>query len=324
MNHRTSVAFACLLSLIGTSASAYSESSASINAINFQLIDLVPQDGAASFQFTAGKTALSINTVDGVTGDADSVAKTRSGTFAFADSFASQLSKASATASISADQLKAGGSASGASSSYNSGANTGSSNSYPYYGGSTSLTLSAHSMLVITAEASVFASATNPTAASCYYCSPSESASASASMLLNYSYNSGNTSVSYNFNDSVSVNAQARGAYVSQEFVGYRQVPYTTYYGYTYYYNEPIYKDVSHALKEETKSASKYLTAVFVNSTDAAVSANLYFGVSASGQATSAALLPTSVVAVPEADAAWMLLAGLGIVGSVAARRRAR
>ncbi len=323
MNRRTSVVFACLLSMVGSSAFAYAESSATINAINFQLIDLVPQDGAASFQFSAGKTALSVSTSDGTVGESDTIAKTRNGTFAFADAFASQLTNASATASISTDQIKTSGSASGSNTSYNGFANTGVSNSYPYYSG-TNLTLSAHSMLIITAEASAFASATNPASPSCNYCSPSESASASAGMWLNYSYNSGSTSVNYSFNDALNISAQARGAYVSQELAGYRQVAYTYYDGSTYYYYEPIYNSVSHALQEETKSASKYLTAVFVNSTDTAISANLYFGVTASGLANSAAALPTSVVAVPEADAAWMLLAGIGIVGCVAARRRAR
>lgn len=325
MRNRISAALACSLSLIGSSAFAYAESSASINAIQFQLIDLMPQDGPASFQYSGGKTTLSVSTTDGGTGDADSISKTRSGTFAFSDQFVSQLDHVSSTAGIALDRLGVSGSASGVGStysSYSSGATTGIYSSYPYYNSTGNLTLSAHSMLVISAEASVFASATNPASTSCYYCSSSENAGASASMTLNYSYSGGNTSASYSFNDAVGVNATARGAYQSQEFVGYRQVPYT-YGGYTYYYSEPIYNTVTHPLVEETKSASKYLTAVFMNTSDLAVSANLYFSVSAAGTAnTAAAVLPGPVAAVPEADAAWLLLAGMGVVGGVAARRR--
>lgn len=326
MRNRISAALACSLSLIGSSAFAYAESSASINAIQFQLIDLVPQDGPASFQYSGGKTTLSVSTTDGGTGDADSISKTRSGTFAFSGQFDSQLDHVSSTATIALDRLSVSGSASGVGytySNYSSGVTTGNYSSYPYYNSTGNLTLSAHSMLVITAEASVFASATNPASTSCYYCSSTENAGASASMTLNYAYSGGNTSASYSFSDAVGVNATARGAYQSQEFAGYRQVPYYTYGGYTYYYSEPIYNTVNHPLVEETKSASKYLTAVFMNTSDSAVSANLYFSVSAAGTAnTAAAVLSGPIAAVPEADAALLLFAGLGVVGCVAARRR--
>lgn len=326
MRHRVSAGLACALSLVGSSALAFAESSAAINSIQFQLIDLAPQDGPASFQYSGGKTTLLVSTTDGG-GDADSMSKTRSGTFAFSDEFASQLEHVSSTAVIALDRLNVSGSASGLGqtySSYSSRVTTGIDSSYPYYNSTGNLTLSARSMLVITAEASVFASATNPAPASCYYCSSTENAGAAASMTLNYSYGGGNTSASYSFNDAVGVNATARGAYQSQEFAGYRQVPYT-YGGYTYYYSEPIYNTVTHPLVEETKSASKYLTAVFMNTSDSAVSANLYFSVSTAGTAnTAAAVLPGSVSAVPEADAAALWLAGLGVVGGVAARRRVR
>jgi len=327
MYRNSSVALACALSMCGSSAFAAAESSASIKSLNFELIDLNPADGAASFSFGGvGATQLSLNTNNSTQGESDAFSKTRAGTFNFSQTFSSDLTNVSARASIGQQELSAAGKAVGSGTSYNATASTGLSSPYYYYPSNGNLSLSAHSMLIVTAEASAFASATNPSGTCYYYCSPSEQASANVGMSLNYSYSSGSTSMSYSFNDALSLTAQATVAYTSQEFKGIEWVPYTDYWGNTYYQYQPIFETVEHPLQEQTSSATKYLTAVFLNTSDTTQTASLLLNVSASGFASTgeAAPLVASMSTVPEADGYALFLAGLSVTGFIMLRRRVR
>lgn len=181
-------------------------------------------------------------------------------------------------------------------------------------------------MVIITVDANVFASATNPAACSgsyyYYSCSPSESASASVSMNMSYSYSSANGSVSYSFSDTLGVSSSARGTYTQQVFEGYEYVYYDYGNGYGYYYSQPVYSYIDHPELEETKSGSKTFTAVFMNTSDVIQTASFQLSANIMGNATSALAAPPVLPAVPEPEGVMMALTGLAGIGLVLARRR--
>jgi hypothetical protein len=305
----TTVAAACVLAFTSSSVLAAAQSSATISGLNFTLIDLNPRDGIApsfSFLSQSGSTILSISATDNALGEADSAFSKRAGTFTFSNQFLSDLTHADASASVSGNALTASGSASGAQTSYNASASTGpSNNTYPYYNGALNLSLSANSLLLIEADVSLLASASNPSACGYYYyyCDPSESASANATLSLSYSYYQGNSSASFNDNKSVALQAIARGP----SFSRYGQYnPYSGYY-------EEVYTSIPGT--EETKSLNDVLTTVFTNSSGATQVGALGLSVVASGFGTSPA-------PVPEPSSYALLLTGLGVMGALANRRR--
>lgn len=307
---KTALAFACAIASSGTFAAA--QSSASISDLTFQVIDLDLSDGAgSSFQFSnAGRTLLSLNASNGVSGESDSYSRNRLG-WLVPGSFASDLSPVSASATINATGISLQGEALGRGN-YSASGSTG--DDYYWYYGTSYLTLSARSMVVVTGKASVFASATNPSADSCGwgYCSASETASASATMQLNYSYYSGNTSMSYSFSEALNANAYATAAHTQSIFDGYEIV--ATPWG-NYWY--PRYRNVDVAMTEQTMSQEKTFTAVFVNSSDVAQSARMYLGASISGVGTTPLAAP-----VPEPETWALAAAGLLLVGARARRMR--
>ncbi|AWI53957.1 hypothetical protein DEH84_11350 [Aquabacterium olei] len=316
----------CALGLSTSLASAAVQSSASIHNLSFQLIDLNPLDGAAfTLMNNAGTSTMSLSVSDSTYGESDSFGRSRQGLLSFTKSVESSLDNASGSASLSTTSLSVHGSAYGPGTSYS--ASVASGSAYSYYG-SNNITLSAQSILVIKADASVFAEALNPQACTSYYwCSNVESASASASMALSYSNGGPLGSVSYNYSDTVSVSATARGAYTESVFVGYRDV-----YGYGYgcssywYYCQAVYEDVVRPATEQSSSDSRSFVAVFMNASNSDVTASLSLNVSTSGSASTpfaqAAALGAPLPAVPEPGTWGLLAAGMLTVGSLNLRRR--
>lgn len=325
MVRNASVALACALSCVAPSVFAAAQSSASIDSISFQLIDLNPFDGIAtsySFVTGAGSTSLSASATNNPQGESDSLSKTRTGTFKFSQLFATDVVDTASTASISNQALTASGSATAPGASYSASASTGMSGYY--YSSPLNLTLSANSVLVISANASLFASATNPQG-SCgyYYCSPTDQANASATLSLNYSYGMPGGYMNYSFSDTTSLNSSATPAYTRQDYVGYEMVPYyTDSTGYTYYYYNPIYQYTDVPKVEQTQSSDRMLTVAFMNTTNMEQKASLYFGVLASGSSSSGLAASFSAAPVPEAETYALFLAGMGVVGATALRRR--
>jgi hypothetical protein len=311
-------ALACVLGLSVSSAFAAAESSASISNLKFELTSLIPGT-AASFELLnkMGNTALNLNVTDTGAGESDQFGKTRVGTFGFTKEFETELTNASGSASIDASALAVSGRAFGAGTSYSAGAATGSG----YYG-SNNLALSAYSILVIRADASAFASATNPTACQSYYCGSSDQGVASASMGLNYNYSAAGSQISYSFSDSVTANAVAVGAHTVQEFKGYELITDPDY-GYSYY--RPIYETINYPLQEQTVTNARSFMAVFVNTTSQTQYASLNLGVSISGNANTPFAVASAggpVASVPEAGSVMLSMIGFGLVGGLVARRR--
>jgi hypothetical protein len=306
------IALACVVA--STSAMSAAQSSASINNLSFQVIDLDLSNGY-NFQFNSqGRTLLSLSTTNNESGESDYFSRNRNG-WLVPGSFESDLGFVTGKATVSAQGFSLSGQSLG-NGSYGANASSGSENYWSWgYG---DLSLSANTMVIITAKASVFASATNPSACSWwYYCSPSESASASAGMSLSYNYYSGNSSVSYSFNESLNASASATGAHTRQEFLGYEIV--TDPWGYSYY--QPIYQYIDVPMTEGTESKERTLTAVFVNHSDTTQMARFGLRASINGNATS----PLAISPVPEPETWALLLAGLAVVGARVQRtRRAR
>jgi MYXO-CTERM domain-containing protein len=319
MTRSTSVALACALALSATSALAASQSSASITGLTFTLIDLKPNDGvAASFSFlnANGSTALSVSASDTLVGDSDTQSRTRAGTFAFSREFLTDIANAGAKASITGQSsLVASGSAAGPQTSYNASVSTGVQNSY-YYPSQLNLSLSANTVLLITADVSLTASASNPIGCSYYYCNVTESASSFASLTLAYSYNASGLSTSYSGTDSLSLQASARGAYTESYYDYSHYNPYTGWYDYV---------TTVHPKVEEDKSLNDQLSQVFTNASKSTQWASVGLSVGASGQANSP-LAPTISIntptMVPEPESYAMGLAGLGVAGLLLRRRR--
>ena len=324
MIRSTSVAIACALAFSATtSAFAASQSSASITGLTFTLIDLKPRDGIApSFSFlnSVGSTVLSVNATDNFVGESDSASRTRVGTFSFTRSYLTDIANAEAHSAIASNTLTASGSAFGAQTTYSAGASTGAStNSYYYYGQPLNLSLSANTVLLIDADVSLSAAASNPQSCGYYCYGASESASASASMSLTYSYSGTGVSTSYSANQSLSLQAVARGATTNYNYV---YNPSTGWYDYVY---------TTVPKTEEDKSLNDVLSGVFTNSSSTTQFASLGLSVSASGHATSPKLalplpfgggLPSSPSAVPEPESYAMGLAGMGVLGLLLRRRR--
>lgn len=325
MTRNLSIALACALSVATPSVFAAAQSSAAINSISFQLIDLNPFDGIAtnySFINGAGSTNIGVSAINNSVGESESYNKTRAGIFKFSQEFSTDVVDTSSTASISSSALTASGSATAPGANYSASASTGPS-SYSYTGYA-NLSLSANSILLISADASVFASATNPQG-SClyYYCSMTDQATATASLQLNYNYSMPGGYVSYSVNDSLGLNSMATPAYTRQDYVGYELVPYyTDSEGNTYYDYRPIYQYTDVPKVEQTQSDSRMLTVAFVNTSNVAQTASLSFGVSVSGFSSSGFASSFAAAPVPEAETYALFLAGLGVVGAAALRRR--
>lgn len=320
MSRTTKVALAlAALSFTCSSAFAASSASASITGLSFQLYDLNPLDGPATYSFAGGSTSLSMSASDSVLGDSDSASRTRSGFLSFTKEYSTQLDNVAASASISPAALLASGSASGPSTNFNASATTG-------VGGGTFLTLSPKSILVITASAQLLASASNPAACvsgNYYYysCNPSESATAQASMSLSYSYSSSSGSASVNYSDTASLSASARGAYDASDYYDWY---YCYYYGVSCGGGSTHYDQV-----EESKSDARTFQAVFMNTSDVAQTASFYLSTGVSGTATSGLQtisMPMATAAmtatVPEPESYALVLAGVGVVGLMMSRRR--
>lgn len=321
MTRKLSIALACALAVTAPSAFAFAESSATISSINFQLIDLNPFDGiATNYSFsTGGFTSLNASANNTTLGESDALSKTRAGTFKFSQVFSTDVTNVAASASIGLSALSASGSSSAGGTNYSASASTG-SQGYYYQ---TNLVLSANSILLISAEASAFASAANPQGSCWYYCSVTDQATASATLQLSYSYSMPSGYMNYSFSDNLSVVSSATPAYTSQDLVGWERVAYyTDATGYTYYYDRPIYQYVDRPATEQTQSASRMLTVAFVNTSNVSQNASLYFGVGAAGFGSSGPATNFAALPVPEADAYAMFAAGLGVIGAVAARRR--
>lgn len=303
---KSSLALACAsLGLVGT-VHAASSASATVGGLSFQVIDLNPFDGVdAAFSFVAsasGSTSLQVSANDN--GETDSASKSRSQAFYTKTLNTEDLTNASATASVSQYAVSASGSATGPSTSFNGQAQT--SGNY-YYGSNGILSLSANSLLIVTAEASVNAKATNAYSG-CYYCGSNDWAGASATFGLSYNYSSGPVYTSYNFNDSVSTGAQAYSGYYN-----YVYNPSTGWYDYVYVNGS-----------DADNSATRKFTAVFTNSSAATQFASLSMSASVYGYGSSPfpQLVSVPAAAVPEADAVAMALAGLGVAGLMYRRRR--
>ena len=210
---------------------------------------------------------------------------------------------AQAHGEVTSTSVLASGSAAGKGTSFNASAYTGQgSSSYYYYGSYYAIDLSPHSVLVVTARASVDAWAGNPQCANTtgYYYSgcSNESASGTAGMNLSYSYYGSGVSTNYTFSDSVNASANATYSY------SYQYDPKTGYGSYVYTPNP-----------NQLNTSGKLLTAVFTNSSDQVQRATLGLSASVQGYATTA---------IPEAGTAAMFALGLlglwGLGGQ--ARRR--
>lgn len=303
---KISLALACAsLGLVGT-VHAASSASATVGGLTFQVIDLNPFDGIdAAYSFVAsapGSTTLQVSANDN--GDTDGASKSRSLAFYTKTLSTEDLANASATASVSQYAVSASGSATGQSTSFNAQANTSASNYY--YSSNGILSLSANSLLIVTAEASVNAKATN-SESGCYYCG-NDWSTASASFGLSYNYSSGPVYASYSFSDSVSTSAQAYSGYYN-----YVYNPSTGWYDYVYVNGS-----------DADNSTTRKFSAVFTNSSATTQFANLSMSASAYGYGSSPfpQLVSVPAAAVPEADAVAMALAGLGVAGLMYRRRR--
>lgn len=306
MSRIRSVALACALVVAAAPALAASSASASISNIRFQVIDLTPTDAQVShFSLVNLPASMSFAISDATLGASESYSLNRAGLGTFTKSASGDLGSASAELSAGRNAISVQGEAAGPGTSFSA-----SINGNGYYNYSGSLKLSANSVLVITADALVAASATNPTACSpgnYWYCNASESASASSWLNLSYSLPTPAGSISSSSSNNLSLSAQARGEYT-----------YSYHYTYDYskpdWYNHPIYNTVVYPSIEQTLSDSRQFQAVFANTSGVEQIANFNIGVQVNGFASTAPI--------PEAGSVAMALAGLAFVGGVVHRRR--
>lgn len=170
----SAAAAACVLALSSTSALASAQSSVTLGSVSFTLIDLNPLDGIApsfSFLSSAGSTLLNVSATEEGLGT-DSFSRERVGTYTFSRDFLTDLVNASASGSIDGHDISLSGSALTPNTSYSADAFVGSLSAF-------NLSLSANTLLLIQADASLLASSTF-----------GDSASATASLSLSYSYGS--------------------------------------------------------------------------------------------------------------------------------------
>lgn len=302
---KISLALACAsLGLVGT-VHAASSASATVGGLTFQVIDLNPFDGVdAAFSFIAsstGSTSLQVSANDN--GQSDSSSKSRSQGFYTKTLSTEDLTNATATASVAPYEVSASGSATGYNTSFNAQASTSAGS---YYGSNGILSLSANSLLIVSADATLNAKAANGDLG-CYYCG-SDWSTASATFSLSYSYYSGPVSNSYSFTDSVSTSASA----------------YSGYYNYVYNPETGSYDYVYVKGSDADNTVTRTFTAVFTNSSATTQFAGLSMAANVYGYGSSAfpQLLSAPTAAVPEASAMTMALAGLGMAGLIYRRRR--
>jgi hypothetical protein len=320
MNRFTKVAAAaCALAFSATSAFAASSASASISNLQFQVIDLMPADGVTNFYATNSLgVSMSVSALDGSAGTNENHTYNRnSGLFTFSKSTSVDADTAQGQAAVNAKGMSVSGSSTGPQTSFSGSIQSNGSSGWPYYY-SGSLTLSAHSVLIVTADALVQASATNPSAcdASYYYCNSTEQANASAFMNLNYAVQGQAGSTSGSSSNSVGVNASARGEYSYQTHTDYD-------WSQPDWYNHPIYQTITVPKSEQTFEQAAKFYAVFTNTSDIDQLANFVIGVSVNGNAsTGLSRSAGGLSAVPEADSLALAMVGLMTAGTMLRRRR--
>jgi len=314
MSQIRSAALACALAAATLPAFAASSASASISNIQFQVIDLTPTDASVSgFSLVSLPGTMSFNLSDSSQAASESYNYSRNGLGTYTKTASGDLGTVSASVSAGLTSLSAQGQAGGPGTSYSASIGSNGSSSY-YYNGS--IKLSAQSVLIITADAVVNASATNPAACTSsysYYCdSSAEYASSSTWMNLSYNLPTPAGSVSGNSNNSLNISASARGEYSYQSYQGYD-------YSKPDYYNHPIYSTIVVPATEQTLNGSRQFYAVFANTSNSEQTAYFNIGAQISGRAATA--LPASLIPVPEPGTWALAFVGLGLMGFMARRR---
>lgn len=310
MTRIRSVALACALAAATLPTFAASSASASISNIQFQVVDLTPTDASVSgFSLTSLPGTMSFNLSDYSQSASESYNYSRNGLGTYTKTASGDLDTVSASVSAGLNSLSVQGQAGGPGTSYSASVSSNGS-SYSYNG---SIKLSAQSVLIITADALVKASATNPSACSTsYYCESSEVAYSSTWMNLSYNLPTPAGSVSGSSNNNLNTSANARGEF-----------SYQTYQGYDYskpdWYNHPIYSTIVIPAVEQAVSDSRQFYAVFANTSNSEQTAYFNIGAQISGRATTA--LPINLSPVPEPGTWALALAGLGLMGALARRR---
>lgn len=302
-----SVTLACGMFFSATGAMAASQASASIGNLAFTLIDLDPSDGIApslTILANGGATSVSMRAEDNVIWEADGADQFRAGTFSFSQAFASSLTNAGASASIQGLDLSVQGHANGAGTSFEASAISGEVS----IANSLTLSLSANTALLITADLSLYASASNGTCLYAPQCNvySNDKASARGTLYLHYSYGLDNgLSVKEDISDALYLSAvstpvwsETRGSFD----------PVTGQY-------QEIDADRHEAL-DEAKGLTHAYSATFSNTSSRTQLASFGLLVSVSGQGSTAP--------VPEAGTACMASMGLGLVALALALRRRR
>lgn len=313
----STAAVACALALSATTSFAASSASASIQNLQFQVFDLMPADGVASYYKTSNLGInLSVSASDGSTGSSESHSYNRStGLFTFSKNASADVDVAQGQASLSTTGLSVSGAANGTQTAFSSTLQSTGSSNWPYYSGT--LTLSAHSVLIVTADALVQAAASNPQACDVYYyCGSTEQANASAFLNLSYSVAGQAGGTSGSSTNNLSLNATARGEYTYQNFIGYD-------WSQPDWYNHPITESITVPKSEQTFEQSAKFYAVFTNTSDTEQLASFNLGVSVNGNASTAMLRAAALPsAIPEADSLALALAGLMSAGLMMRKRR--
>ncbi|MGH6646187.1 PEP-CTERM sorting domain-containing protein [Aquabacterium sp.] len=279
----------------------------------------MPADGVANYYKTTSLgIGLSVSASDGSTGSTESHSYNRNtGLFTFSKNASANVDVAQSQASLSTAGLSVSGSANGAQTSFSGSLQSnGNNSSWPYYYNGT-LTLSAHSVLIVTADALVQAAASNGQACgSYYYCNSTEQANASAFLNLSYSVSGQAGSTSGSSSNNLSISASARGEYTYQNHIGYD-------WSQPDWYNHPLYETIAVPKSDQTFEQSAKFYAVFTNTSDTEQLASFNLGVSVNGNASTDLLrtVASSPSAVPEANSLALAAVGL-LTGGLMIRRR--